>query len=197
MEPNLAELRKNYENFDNQKIIRIATEEADRLRPEALELLKDIIKERGLSDNVLKGVDAQFEPIDENKLTAYTELLRNLPCPVCHQTQDKLNATVVSTVFSLIFFTYYKSEVKIACPSCLDKLNNNAMVKSALLGWWGLPWGLFRTPKALIANSKRKKSNNLYEANDILKAFTLPRIGRIEANKNNKEQLEDLITFIR
>jgi len=161
MEPNLDELRKNYERFDDRKIIRIATEEATSLRPEALELLKQIIKERGLSEDILKSVDAQFEKIDTNKLTEYAELLRDLPCPVCHQTQNKLNATVVSTVVSLVFFTQYKNEIKIACPPCLDKLNNNAMIKSALLGWWGIPWGLIRTPKALLANNKRKKNNNL------------------------------------
>ncbi|MXV50072.1 hypothetical protein GS399_03740 [Pedobacter sp. HMF7647] len=136
MEPNLDELRKNYEKFDNSKLVRIATEEATRLRPEAVELLKQIISERGLSKDITKGIDAQFQEVDNETLLEYTELLRELPCPICKSTEEKLNATMTGCVVSFIIMTSYKKELKIACPNCLDKANNQAMIKSALFGWW-------------------------------------------------------------
>ncbi|HEY8782897.1 MAG TPA: hypothetical protein VIM16_14830 [Mucilaginibacter sp.] len=197
MEPNIEELRKNYESFADEKLIRVATEDATGLRPEALELLKQIIKERGLSQSVTKGIDAQFKKIDEKTLLEYCELLRRLPCPICNSEYDKLNATITGTVISFIVMTSYRKEIKIACPTCLDKQNNNAMIKSALLGWWGLPWGVVRTPKALLFNNKMKKQNHRSEANDVLKAFVLERVGRIEASRNNQEGLNDIIQYIR
>jgi hypothetical protein len=197
MEPNIEELRKNYEGFADEKLIRIASEDATGLRPEALELLKQIIKERGLSQSVAKGIDAQFKEIDENTLLEYCELLRRCPCPICNSVFDKLNATIIGTTISYIFLTSYRKEIKIACPTCLDKQNNKAMIKSALFGWWGFPWGVVRTPAALIFNNKMKKQNNLPEANDTFKAFVLGRIGRIEANRNNPEGLSDIIQYIR
>lgn len=197
MEPSITELRKNYESLPDDKIIRLASEEARSLRPEALELLKQIIKERGLSADVTNSIDAQSKKITEDILLEYTELLRGLPCPVCNTAGDKLNATITGTVISFILMTSYRKEVKIACPACLNKLNNNAIIKSALLGWWGLPWGIFRTPQALILNNKMKKQNNLQEANGVFKSFVLQRIGRIEANRNNPSGLSDIIQYIR
>jgi len=197
MEPSIDELRKNYERFDDNKLIRLASEEATRLRPEALELLKQIIKERGLSTDVLTGIEAQFKQPDEKSLRVYTDLLRKQSCPICDSTAQPLNATMVASVMSFIVFTHYKKELVIGCPDCLDKQNNNAMLKSALMGWWSLPWGLIRTPKSLMLNSKMKKQNHNYEANDLFKSFTLQRIGRIEANKNNPEQLQLIVKHIR
>lgn len=197
MEPGIDELRKNYEGYTDEKLIRIASEEATGLRPEALELLKQIIEERGLSPNIRKSIDAQFKKIDEKTLLEYCEVLRSLPCPICNSPYNKLNATITGTVTSFLVMTSYRKEIKIACPKCLDKLNDNAITKSALLGWWGLPWGIIRTPKAILFNLKMKKQNHAPEANDILKAFVLERIGRIETNRDNPDGLIDIIQYIR
>ncbi|MCR8558625.1 hypothetical protein KXD93_13295 [Mucilaginibacter sp. BJC16-A38] len=197
MEPNLEQLRKNYEQFDDKKLIRIASEEAAGLRPEALNLLKQIIKERGLSADVAKAAEVQTKEVKASDLADYTEMLRNLPCPFCNGVGEKLNATIVANVVSLVVFTHYRKEVKIGCPQCLNKQNNNAMIKTALLGWWGFPFGIIRTPQALILNNKRKAENDMYEANDLFRGFVYGRIGRIEANRNNPEGLQDIITHIR
>src|SRR5688572_20316540 len=129
MEPNLNDLRKNYERFSDDKLIRIATEEGPGLRPEALALLREIIQERGLSEDIQKGIDAQFEDFDPHTLNAHAELLRNLPCPHCGSGKEKLNATLTTTVVSMVVMTQYEKEFKIACPDCLDEANNHAMTK--------------------------------------------------------------------
>jgi hypothetical protein len=197
MEPSLDQLRKNYEKFDDNKLIRIATEEAAGLRPEAVDLLKQIINERGLSEGITKGIDVQLQEVDDQMLSEYAELLRGLPCPVCKSTQEKLNATMTGSVVSFIILTNYQKELKVACPNCLDKANNKAMIKSALLGWWGFPWGIIRTPQALLFNNKMKKKNRLLEPNDLFNAFVLERIGRLEANRNNPTELKEIIEHIR
>jgi hypothetical protein len=197
MEPSLEQLRKNYEKFNDNKIIRLATEEAAGLRPEAVDLLKQIIKERGLSESITKGIDAQLKEVDGQTLSEYAELLRALPCPVCKSTDEKLNATITGSVISFIIMTNYEKELKVACPNCLDKANNKAMIKSALFGWWGFPWGIIRTPQALLLNNKMKKQNRLSAPNDLFNAFVLGRLGRIEANRNNPTELKEIIGHIR
>ncbi|WP_295802081.1 hypothetical protein [Mucilaginibacter sp.] len=196
MIPNLEQLRKNYEQFDDKKLLRIASEEAARLRPDALELLKQEIARRGLTTDAAKA-DILTKEVNAEELAGHVETLRNLPCPICGSTGEKLNATIVSNVMSFIVFTHQSKEVKIACPRCLNKQNNNAMVKTALLGWWGIPFGLIRTPAALMFNARQKAQNDLPEANDLFKSFVYGRLGRIEVNKNNPEGLQDIITHIR
>jgi len=197
MEPSLDQLRKNYERFDDNKLIRIATEDAAGLRPEAVDLLKQVIKERGLAESITKGIDAQLQEVDDQKLSEYAELLRSLPCPICKSTDEKLNATMTGSVISFIIMTNYEKELKVACPDCLDKANNKAMIKSVLFGWWGFPWGIIRTPQALLLNNRMKKQNRLSEPNDLFNAFVLGRIGRLEANRNNTNELREIIRHIR
>lgn len=64
---------------------------------------------------------------------------------MCKSTEEKLNATATASVNSFIIITNYEKDLRIACPICLNKANNKAMLKAALLGWWGFPWGIIRT----------------------------------------------------
>jgi hypothetical protein len=68
---------------------------------------------------------------------------------------------MTSEVISFIVFTQYKKKIKVGCGHCLDKANENALIKSTVLGWWGLPWGIIRTPGAISTNLKSKRTNPL------------------------------------
>ncbi len=142
-------------------------------------------------------MDVQTLEIDEKAVIAYAELLRNLPCPLCRSTNEKLNATMTGRVTSYIIMSSYKKELVIACPDCLDKQHNDAMTKSALFGWWGFPWGVVYTIKALLLNNKMKKQYRQVEANALLKAFVFERVGRLEAHRHNPAELQAIITHIR
>jgi hypothetical protein len=197
MLPTIEELRKNYEQFDNNKLTKLATEEANGLRPEALELIKQIIKQRGMPDQILKGIDAQFKEVTEAELIEYCEILRKLPCPFCNSTNNKLNATMTAKVVNYFVMTSYEKEIKIGCPTCLDRQNNDAMVKSTLFGLWVIPWGTIKTIQSMIFNNKMKRQNWKFEANDLLKVFVLERVGRIEANRDSIDELNLIIKNIR
>jgi hypothetical protein len=192
MEPDIDELRKNYERLDDERIIRLASEEATELRPEALELLKQIIKERGLSPVVGKAIDVQFKAIDEGTLLGYCELLRRLPCPSCNSVNERLNGNIIATLSS----GYYFENIKIACPTCLDKAYSRANLNIALSGWWRLP-GLYNTPRALIFNKKMKKLNHIEEPSQSLMLFVAKQAGRIELNRNSPEGLIDILLYPR
>ena len=104
---------------------------------------------------------------------------------------------MTASVISFIIITNYEKDLKIACPNCLDRANNKAMLKSALLGWWGFSWGIIKTTQALLSNIKMKKQNRLAKPNDLFNAFVLGKIGRLEANKNNPTKLQEIIEHIR
>jgi len=192
MLPDLSQLRKNYEKLDDNKLVSLAILEATSLRPEALELLKQVIKERGLSADIDNGIDAQLQA-NSYTIGTYADLLRKQPCPICNSTGEKLNATMTTNVMSFILITQRKKRLIVACPDCLDKANNDAIRKTAFAGWWGFPWGIIRTIQALISNNKMKKQNRLTDANDVLLDFVKERIGLIEVNKNSPKHLQLII----
>ena len=193
MEPDIEELRKNYESFNDDKLLRLATEEATELRPEALALLKKILKERGLYDNASKSIDVQFEKIDDDKLTAYCNIIRELPCPICKSNQEKLNATMIGTALGIIS----SKKMKIACPNCLNEEIKKANRQSLLWGLWKNPFGILLIIKSFSFNNKMRKNINQNEASDILKTFIIERVGRIEAARDNPTELQTLIKDIR
>jgi hypothetical protein len=192
MLPDLSQLRKNYENLNDSKLIALATQDATSLRPEALELLKQVLKERGLSSDLEKGIEAQLQA-NPYTIGIYADLLRKQPCPISNSSDEKLNATMTTNVISFILMTQRKKKLIVACPDCLDKANNDAIMKTAIVGWWGFPWGIIRTIQALISNNKMKKQNRLLDANDLFLTFVEKRIGLIEVNKNSPEHLQLMI----
>jgi len=192
METDIEDIRKNYEKLDNERIIRLASEEADGLRPEALDLLKQIIRERGLPSKVSKALEVQVEIMDEKTLIGYCELLRNLPCPQCNAVREKLNANVIAQVSGGMYFP----ETKVACPNCLDKTYVSANTHAAWFGWRSI-FGIINVPRALLFNRRMKKFNHIPEASDPLKEFVLKRAGRIELYRNDQEGLSDILLFPR
>jgi len=196
MQPTLEQLSITYKNLPDDKLTRLAVTDAASLRPEALELLKAEIKSRGLDEGITRGINVQLNNIDDTQLHNYLSLIRNQACPICGGTSQQLNAALSGTVISIIIFTHYKKAFSIGCPACLKKVNQTANLKTALLGWWGLPWGLIRTPQALIKNIRTSKSLNTNEPSGILVDFVRNNAGIIESIKNNDQSLQVMLTNV-
>ncbi len=189
----LKDIEKNYERMSDNEINRIATTDARGLRPEVFGIIENEIKKRNLNPDILKGALAQNKEYSIDEVESYSKILRDLPCQICGNTHEKLNGTISHTVKSFIVFTTYRSEPTIACPDCLDKKNNDAMLSTALLGWWGIPWGFFKTPIYIYRNYKAKQENRIDTSNNMLLSFTLENIGEIETYKDDKEKLKEII----
>ena len=186
-------IAENYAKMSDQELERVATMDGHGLRPEVLKILEQEIKKRNLNPAFLNVAIAQNKEYTVSEIENYSKILRALPCPICGDTLTRLNGTVSHTVKSFIIFTSYGTEPTIACPSCLDEKNNNAIVSTALLGWWGFPWGLLKTPLYIYRNIKAKTQNKVDHSNDTLLSYTLGHIGEIEIYKNNKEKLNEII----
>jgi hypothetical protein len=105
-----------------------------------------------------------------------------------------LNAALISEVMSVIIFTTHEKRFIIACPTCLDSANSTATIKSAILGWWGLPMGIIRTIQALFSNSPMKRKYQSAEPTLILKEFVSTNIGKIEIFKNDSKKLQGFVS---
>ena len=68
-----------------------------------------------------------------------------------------------------------------------------AILTTALLGWWGFPWGLIKTPQYIYENVRSKKQNKSNQPKLVLLSLTLNNAHDIEVNKNNPEKLKEII----
>nr|WP_319571597.1 hypothetical protein [uncultured Draconibacterium sp.] len=191
----LEQIKENYANFDDFKLEHLAKNEAGSLEPEVIAILTAEIKKRGLDSNLEKGIEAQTKELTENELNELKNKIANSTCPECRQKNGQLVGTLIRTVKSFIVLTSYKKVPVITCKSCADKKRKNAMTSTALLGWWGIPFGLFRTPIALIATlTDKNKSEEISE--DIITGFAIENIGEIRTNWNKEDELVEFIKHV-
>jgi hypothetical protein len=111
--PTLDQLRENYSRFTDAKILTLASKEASTLTPDGLQALEEEIKKRGMSQDLLTGIKVQSEPLDSFKFNEYCDIIQNQTCPICSSKDDKLNATLVGEVVSMIILTHYEKILKI------------------------------------------------------------------------------------
>jgi len=187
-------VRENYRKMTNDELIRVATQDAAGLTSEAQDVLKGEIIKRGLDTNIIEGVQAQNKEYTVAEIDSYCEMVRDLDCPICGASNVRLNGTLTSEVMSFILFTHSVKRLKVACPDCLDKANDRSLAVSAALGWWGIPWGIIRTIRAIGQNIKSKKTNRLDEPNNYLRNFILANVGQVETYKANKDKLQEIIS---
>ncbi len=143
--------------------------------------------------SIVSPDSAEPRQVTMNEVVEYATLLRELPCPFCGKTHEKINGTTLHTVKSFIVLTSSRKKSIIGCPTCLNRKNNMAILSTALLGWWGIPWGLIKTPQYIYLNVKEKKNIRSKEPNNVLLGFAYQHAHEIEANKDNKENLLKVI----
>lgn len=193
---NLNDIRRNYNNYADYQIKRIASEEAGSLKPEVLEILKSEIEKRNLDPNLIASVVTQSKELTALEITEYGNILKNHSCPKCESKMEKLNVTMVGHVTSILIWTSYEKSLKVACYGCLDEIHEKAIDKSILLGWWAIPWGPIQTVRSFFFNTKMKKNNRAEEPNELFNNFVLNNIGIIEIAKTDPDQLTEFLIRI-
>ena len=73
-------------------------------------------------------------------------------CPRCNQRRGPVDVHTSHKVWSMILMTSWSSVPQISCRSCGVKSMLSATASSLLLGWWGIPWGIFITPVQISKN---------------------------------------------
>jgi hypothetical protein len=187
-------VRENYRKLTDAELIQAATTDAVGLTPEALEVVKEEIARRKLDSNIIKGLEAQNKIYSIEEIDTYCDIVRKLACPTCGASDKLLNGTMTSEVISFILFTQRSKKLKVACPDCLAKANNDALAKTAVLGWWSIPWGPIRTIQAIVHNLKSKENIHSETPNNHLRSYTISRIGELETYKNDKDKLQQIIS---
>jgi len=192
MARDLEQIRKNYAEFDDYKIEHLAKNEISSLDPEIVSIIMGEIKRRGLDSNLNHAIEAQILPLTEKDLNEMKAKISNLSCPECGQRESVLVGTLIREVRSYILLTHYKTSSLISCQGCAKLKIKKARISTALLGWWGIPAGLYRTPYAIIASLNDDKKRDT-QSDAILTNFATENLGEIKTNWNNEALLVDFI----
>lgn len=103
-----------------------------------------ICRDRG---HVLEVLDS----IRPEQIAEYISNAQHSVCQTCG-TGTPIDARPSYRVYSLAFYTTWKTVTKLECRSCARRRQLNDAAFSFFAGWWGVPWGLFVTPVQVIRN---------------------------------------------
>lgn len=73
------------------------------------------------------------------------------PCPRCGR-PGPVDMHTAYFVWFFIVLTGWHNVPAVSCRRCARKRQLGSMFGSAVLGWWGLPWGLVMTPVQITRN---------------------------------------------
>lgn len=87
--------------------------------------------------------------VPEAEAYAWARRIHAGPCPVCAG-PGPIDNHRSHRVWSAFIVTQWHSRSHIVCRSCGVKAQLRDMAYSAVLGWWGFPWGLVMTPVQIL-----------------------------------------------
>jgi hypothetical protein len=90
--------------------------------------------------------------IPDDVVKQHTYEIHGGACPRCKQRRGPVDVHTSHKVWSMILMTSWSSVPQISCRSCGVKSMLSATASSLLLGWWGVPWGIFITPVQIGKN---------------------------------------------
>lgn len=99
-------------------------------------------------NGILSHVASQ---IPRHEVDSYVAEVHRGSCPRC-MGAGPVDVHTSYRVFSALVITSWSSRPAICCRRCGTKRKLGDAAFSALLGWWGLPWGLFVTPMQIGKN---------------------------------------------
>lgn len=164
-------LADRYRQMPDERLLQIALHEAAGLTPEAQAVLHAELESRGADPVVGRAVEAQTRTRTAREVEALVAAIRAQPCPECGQADRPLNGGEIAMAKSYILMSTTNRHTAIACPDCLARQARRAAITTAILGWWGLPFGPIYTIGALRRSLRTLRQRHDDHASDALRVF--------------------------
>lgn len=188
MAVDLEKIKAHYSEMDISKLERIAKFEIASLEPEVQPIIIAEIKKRGLGESFLAGIEAQTKDLSEEEIFELRDKIKGLNCPSCGKSNQGLVGGIIRKVRSYIIITQHETRSMIACQNCVETERKNQLIKNSLFGWWGFPWGIYRTLVAIINHFKDNGTTHKI-SESILVEFALQNIGELKTDWDDEDEL--------
>lgn len=143
-----------------------------------------------------------LEKIENESIDDEQDIPEPVVCSCCGSVTAQPRYVMFYQVKSFIFLTTKSVVQGIYCSACANKKALKASLITWILGWWGLPWGIFYSIQSLFVNMMGGKRPNDINAKiaahqawvfamsgkiDIAKAIAFDALGLAEKTKNKED----------
>jgi len=184
----LERIKDNYANKSDEELLYIAKYDMATKNTEVVEIIKKEITHRKLDADLVKVIHNQRTELSQVEIKVLVSEIKKTPCPICNQSFAPLQAAEIQKVRSILLITNHSAEAMIACENCIKKEKNKQLLLNFLLGWWGFPWGLIRTPMALVKHFTKSNDDEI-----IMQAFCIENQGEIILGAKKTNGISDFL----
>ncbi|MEL7423133.1 MAG: hypothetical protein AAFN81_09095 [Bacteroidota bacterium] len=182
----IDEIRANYQDFTDARIIRIAKQESQSLKREVVPVLLAEIKRRGLGTDLVQWVEAETRQLSSPQRAALLKMVTSSTCPSCKQ-NNELRGYRYDTLIGALITSFNSSQTSIICSNCGKRDLRKSLSLSLLLGWWSVPTFL-RMPFLLVGKLNDYVKKDQVSA-DILNGLIDQHKGRILLSDNAEKEI--------
>jgi hypothetical protein len=185
-----SEIKKNYERFDNQRIRRIAENDAKGLRNETVPILIEEIKKRNLGNHLIEWINAERRKLSKSELEDLKGKVKESTCENCKRNRN-LKGYEFSTITGILIDEVVSDYRLIICEKCGKKKRRNSAIWTTIFGWWSvsgfvsMPFVLINKTKALIQEDNQSE--------EIIESFINSNIGTITIGNDSQEVIQKLL----
>jgi len=186
----ISEIKKNYKRFDNERIRRIAENDAKGLRDETVPILINEIKRRKLGNQLINWINAERRKLSKSELEELIRKVKESLCESCKRNR-KLKGYEFSTTTGIIIDEIESHYKLIICENCGKKRRRNSAIWTTIFGWWSvrgfisMPFQIIDKLRAIIQEEKQSE--------EIIKSFIESNIGEITLENDSKEIIQKLL----
>ncbi len=189
--PDIEQIKKAYQRFEDEKIIKIAKEESKGLRKEVIPILMSEIETRQLDSRLREYVLANRRKLTSSEKEELRGRVKSSLCSFCRRKKDLGGYRIVSITGIIIGTTLIERNL-IVCKSCGEEKSRRSYRQTMILGWWSF-WGMIQTSAELIIKAKNyitgEESANEAIIDDFLDENMIPII----LNEDDEQIIKNLL----
>jgi hypothetical protein len=126
---------------------------------------------------------AKMRAIPDAVVKIEVEKIRHMRCARCKKNSG-VEMHKSAFVWSMIFMTRFGEHKHVCCKTCALKSQAMDTVRTALFGWWGIPFGLIMTPISIVSNvSQMIITARRTQPSSALSEFARERLARQAAER--------------
>ena len=189
--PDIGQIKKAYQRFEDEKIIKIAKEESKGLRKEVIPILMSEIETRQLDSKLKEYILANRRKLTNSEKEELRRKVKSSLCSLCRRKKD-LGGYRIVWITGIIIDTILIEQNLIICKSCGEEKSRRSYRQTMILGWWSF-WGIIQTSAELINKTKNyimgEESANETIIDDFLDEYMIPII----LNEDDEQIIRNLL----
>lgn len=187
----LEKIRRTYQGFKDEKIVKIAQEESKGLRNEVIPILINEIDTRQLDSSLKDYIVANRRILTVAEKGELSRIVKRSLCSLCGNNRDLTGYRIVS-ISGILIDTIRTERNLIICKSCGLERHRKSFRQTMILGWWSI-LGTIQTGGELLKMAIRLITREALDNEEDIDDFIDQNLTLITLSNDDPQVIKNLL----